>query len=180
MKFLQTMTIVLALGVFSSGVTAQESAKINWAGYQDLSVELMRQYLRINTSNPPGNEIEAAKFFKELFDKEGIQSEIFEYQPGRANIIARLKGDGSKRPLILLSHMDVVTADPNAWRVHPFSAEIVDGAIYGRGALDMKSEGLLHLMTMIILKRERTPLTRDILFLATADEEVKDEGSIGC
>jgi acetylornithine deacetylase/succinyl-diaminopimelate desuccinylase-like protein len=178
MKLFRTITVVVAFGVFSCAVKAQESAKINWAGYQDLSVDLMTQYLRINTSNPPGNEIEAAKFFKALFDKEGIQSEIFEYQPGRANIIARLKGNGSKRPLILLSHMDVVTADPNAWRVHPFSAEIVDGAIYGRGALDMKSEGLLHLMTMIILRRERTPLSRDIVFLATADEEVKDEGSL--
>ena len=138
----------------------------------------MRQYLRINTSNPPGNEIEAARFFKAIFDKEGIQNEIFEYKPGRANIIARLKGNGLKRPIILLNHTDVVTADPSAWRVDPFSADIVEGSIYGRGALDMKGEGLLQLMTMIILVRERVPLSRDVIFLATADEEVKDEGSI--
>ncbi|MEP6637642.1 MAG: M20/M25/M40 family metallo-hydrolase, partial [Acidobacteriota bacterium] len=97
---------------------------------------------------------------------------------GRANIIARLKGNGSKRPIILLNHMDVVTADPSAWRVDPFSAEIIDGSIYGRGALDMKNEGLLHLMTMIILAREKPSLTRDVIFLGTADEEVKDEGSL--
>ncbi len=152
--------------------------KIDWSPYQDLAVDLMRQYLRVNTSNPPGNEIEAAKFFKAIFDKEGIQNEIFEYKPARANIIARLKGNGSKRPIILLSHMDVVTADPRAWRVDPFSAEIIDGSIYGRGALDMKSEGLLHLMTMIILAREKSSLGRDVIFLGTGDEEVNDEGSL--
>ena len=162
-----------------TSVQAQTTAKpINWPAYQDQAVDLMRQYLRINTSNPPGNEIEAARFFKAIFDKEGIQSEIFEYKPGRANIIARVKGNGSKRPIILLNHTDVVTADPSAWRVPPFSADIVEGSIYGRGALDMKGDGLLQLMTMIILARERAPLSRDVIFLATADEEVKDEGSI--
>src|SRR6266542_3225182 len=78
--------------------------KVNWPGYQDMAVDLMRQYLRINTSNPPGNEIEAAEFFKSLFNKYGIQNEIFEYKPGRANIIARLKGNGSKRPIFRADH----------------------------------------------------------------------------
>jgi len=162
----------------NSARSSHPAAEINWPVYQDMAVDLMRQYLRIDTSNPPGNEIAAAKFFKAIFDKEGIQSEVFEYQPGRANIIARIRGDGSKRPIILLSHMDVVTADPAAWRVDPFSAEIIDGAIYGRGALDMKSEGLLQLMTMIILSREKPKLARDVIFLATADEEVNDEGAL--
>lgn len=179
---LTTFTLILAaLAPFSDSRSATppvQVSEINWPAYQDLAVDLERQYLRINTSNPPGNEIAAAKFFKAIFDKEGIQSEIFEYQPTRANIIARIRGNGSKRPIILLSHMDVVTADPSAWRVDPFSAEIIDGAIYGRGALDMKSEGLLHLMTMIILAREKPKLSRDVIFLATADEEVKDEGSL--
>lgn len=162
-----------------TAVAAQgQAGEINWPAYQDLAVDLMRQYLRINTSNPPGNEIQTARFLKAMFDKEGIQSEIFEYKPTRANIIARLKGNGSKKPIILLSHMDVVNADPSAWRVDPFAAEIVDGSIYGRGALDMKNEGLLHLMTMIILAREKPLLSRDVIFLGTADEEVNDEGSI--
>jgi len=152
--------------------------KIDWPHYQDMAVDLMQKYLRINTSNPPGNEIETAKFFKSLFDENGIPNEIFEYKPTRANIIARLKGNGTKKPIILLSHMDVVTADPSAWEVDPFSAEIRKGSIYGRGALDMKSEGLLHLMTMLILKQQNIQLSRDVIFIATADEEVKDEGSI--
>src|SRR6267142_1355218 len=184
--FLKLMTAVrpgsvllVAILSFATIAGAQDSAgTINWPIYQDMAVSLMQQYLRINTSNPPGNEIETAKFFKTIFDKYGIQNEIFEYKPGRANILARLKGNGSKRPIILLSHMDVVTADPSAWQVDPFSAEIIDGSIYGRGALDMKNEGLLHLMTMIILAREKPLLTRDVIFLGTADEEVKDEGSL--
>ena len=171
-------SLFLSSIVFRAPSVRAQTATINWPPYQDLAVDLMRQYLRINTSNPPGNEIAAAKFLKAIFDKEGIQNEIFEYKPSRANIIARLKGNGSKRPIILLSHMDVVTADQNAWRVDPFSAEIIDGSIYGRGALDMKNEGLLHLMTMIILAREKPSLTRDVIFLGTADEEVKDEGSL--
>jgi acetylornithine deacetylase/succinyl-diaminopimelate desuccinylase-like protein len=143
-----------------------------------MAVDLMQQYLRVNTSNPPGNEMAAARFLKGILDREGIQNEIFEYQPGRANIIARIKGSGAARPFILLSHMDVVTADASKWRVDPFAAQILDGSIYGRGALDMKSEGLLHLMTMIILAREKPRLARDVIFLATADEEVGDTGSI--
>ena len=162
---------LMLLAAFASPSRAQAMPdKINWTPYQDMAVDLMQQYLRINTSNPPGNEIEAAKFFKEIFDREKIPNQIFEYEKGRANIIARIKGNNSKRPIILLSHMDVVTADPSRWRVDPFSAQIVDGSIYGRGALDMKSEGLLHLMTMIILAREKAQLSRDVIFLGTAYE----------
>src|SRR5215813_4583324 len=157
---------------------AQHAEQIDWPHYQDMAVDLMQQYLRLDTSNPPGNELQTANFFKRIFDQYGIESQIFEYKPGRANIIARLKGNGSKRPIMLLSHMDVVTAEPASWDVDPFSAVIRNGYIYGRGALDMKNEGLLHLMTMILLKREGPPLARDVIFLATADEEVNDEGSL--
>ncbi|MGI9165145.1 MAG: M20/M25/M40 family metallo-hydrolase [Pyrinomonadaceae bacterium] len=185
MKSVSKAVLLATIGsLYLSGIgfrvpsVVAQTARINWPAYQDLAVDLMRQYLRVNTSNPPGNEIEAARFLKAIFDKEGIQSQVFEYKPGRANIIARLKGNGSKRPIILLNHMDVVTADQSAWRVDPFSADIVDGSIYGRGALDMKGEGLLQLMTMIVLAREKSTLSRDVIFLGTADEEVKDEGSI--
>jgi acetylornithine deacetylase/succinyl-diaminopimelate desuccinylase-like protein len=158
--------------------TSDRSAdSINWAEYQDMAVSLMQEYLRINTSNPPGNELAAAKFLKSVLDRYDIPNEIFEYAPGRANLTARIKGNGSERPIILLSHMDVVTADAPAWRVDPFSAEIINGSIYGRGALDMKSEGLLQLMTMIVLAREKAELSRDVIFLATSDEEVGDTGS---
>lgn len=171
------LTVALSIVVLN-GVARAQNGAIDWSRYQDMAVELMQQYLRINTSNPPGNEIEAARFFKKIFDQYGIENEIFEYKPGRANIIARLKGNGSKRPIILLSHTDVVTAEPASWKVDPFSGVIKDGAIWGRGALDMKGEGLLHLMTMILLKQEGPSLSRDVIFLGTADEEVDDEGSL--
>src|SRR4030095_5779816 len=173
--------IVFLSAVFliaTSPVCSQTAQAIDWNRYQDMAVKLMQEYLRVNTSNPPGNEIAAAKFLKTIFDEHGIQNEIFEYKPGRANLIARLKGNGTKRPIILLNHMDVVTADPGAWEVDPFSGEIRSGLIYGRGDLDMKGEALLQLMTMILLKREVPALSRDVIFLATADEEVHDEGSI--
>ena len=170
--------LVLALTFSAIIASAQDTSRIDWPRYQDMAVELMQQYLRVNTSNPPGNEIEAARFLKKIFDQHGIENEIFEYKPGRANIIARIKGNGSKRPIILLSHTDVVTAEPSAWEVEPFSGVIKNDSIYGRGALDMKGEGLLHLMTMILLKREGPALSRDVIFLGTADEEVDDEGSI--
>jgi acetylornithine deacetylase/succinyl-diaminopimelate desuccinylase-like protein len=171
--------LLLALSVCVLAGLTQAQNGIDWQRYQDMAVDLMQQYLRVNTSNPPGNEIEAARFLKKIFDEYGIENEIFEYKPGRANIIARIKGNGSKRPIILLSHTDVVTAEPASWEVDPFAAVIKNGFIYGRGALDMKSEGLLHLMTMILLKREGpSSLSRDVIFLGTADEEVNDEGSL--
>ena len=171
------LTVALTIVVLN-GVARAQDGGIDWPRYQDMAVDLMQQYLRINTSNPPGNELAAARFFKQIFDQDGIQNEIFEYKPGRANIIARLKGNGSKRPIILLSHTDVVTAEPSAWQVDPFSGVIKNDAIWGRGALDMKGEGLLHLMTMILLKQQGASLSRDVIFLGTADEEVNDEGSL--
>ena len=172
------ITALVFILVFQVTISAQNGTRIDWPRYQDMAVDLMQQYLRVNTSNPPGNEIEAARFLKKIFDQHEIENEIFEYKPGRANIIARLKGNGSKRPIILLSHTDVVTAEPASWEVDPFAGIIKNNSIYGRGALDMKGEGLLHLMTMILLKREGPPLARDVIFIGTADEEVDDEGSL--
>ena len=147
--------------------------------YSDLAVQWMREYLRIDTTNPPGNEMRAVAWFKKILDAEGIESQVFEYAPGRANLLARLPHTTAhpKRPIILLNHMDVVTSDAAHWRVPPFSAEIVDGAMYGRGAQDMKSEGLAQLVVLTMLKREKVPLDRDVLFLAVSDEEVMDTGT---
>jgi acetylornithine deacetylase/succinyl-diaminopimelate desuccinylase-like protein len=135
------------------------------------ALSLLTQYLRIDTTNPPGNEIKAAEFFKAIFDREGIESRIFESSPGRGNIYARIKGDGSKKAVVLLSHMDVVPADRKYWSVDPFAATVKDGYLWGRGALDVKSLGIVELMAMLQLKREGRPLKSDIIFLGTADEE---------
>lgn len=148
--------------------------------YADLAVEWLREYLRIDTTNPPGNEIRAATWLKKILDAEGIENRLFEYVPGRADLWARIPHNSTvaaKRPIILLNHMDVVTSDAAHWKVPPFSAEIVDGAIYGRGAQDMKDEGLAQLMVMVLLKRENVSLDRDMIFLAVSDEEVDNTGT---
>jgi acetylornithine deacetylase/succinyl-diaminopimelate desuccinylase-like protein len=146
--------------------------------YEDMAVELLRQYLQVDTTNPPGNELKAARFYKEIFDREGIPAEIDEFAPGRANLLATLKGRGTRRPLILANHVDVVPADASRWTVPPFSGAVKEGLVYGRGAQDMKSEGILQLVTMIRARRERLALDRDLLFLATADEEVDFAGAL--
>ncbi|HVY05576.1 MAG TPA: M20/M25/M40 family metallo-hydrolase [Burkholderiales bacterium] len=135
------------------------------------ALSLLREYIGIDTTNPPGNEIRAAEFFKAIFDREGIESRTFESAPGRGNVYARIKGDGSERAIVLLSHMDVVPADRRHWSVDPFAAVVKDGYLWGRGALDVKGLGILNLMAMLTLKREGVPLKSDVIFLGTADEE---------
>jgi acetylornithine deacetylase/succinyl-diaminopimelate desuccinylase-like protein len=164
----------LASALSAPGAPAAESPA---TAYEDLAVDLLRQYLRVDTTNPPGNELQTALFLKGVLEKEGIPVEIDEFTPGRANLLATLKGDGSRRPLLVSNHMDVVPADATRWSVSPFSAEIKNGSIYGRGAIDMKSEGIVQLVAFIRLKREKVPLARDVFFLATADEEVDFAGA---
>jgi len=147
------------------------------AEYSDLAVRWMQEYLRVDTTNPPGNEARATAFLQKILEAEGIETRVFEYEPGRANLWARLKGTGAKKPLILLNHTDVVTSDPQRWKVPPFSGEIVGDSVYGRGSQDMKDEGLAQLVVMVMLKREQVPLARDVIFLATADEEAGGSGT---
>jgi len=144
---------------------------MDWNQLLDEAVRHLQDYLRINTVNPPGNEMEGGKFFKEIFDAEMIPCQIFEPSPSRGNLLATLKGSGKKKPVLLLNHMDVVPVEKERWSVDPFGGIIRDGYLYGRGALDDKSMGIVEMMTLLILKREKVPLTRDILFFATADEE---------
>jgi acetylornithine deacetylase/succinyl-diaminopimelate desuccinylase-like protein len=147
--------------------------------YSDLAVKWMQEYLRIDTTNPPGNEMHAVAFFQKIFDQEGIENRAFEFKPGRGDLWARLPHTAAeaKHPLILLNHMDVVTSDASHWRVPPFSGEIKDGYIWGRGAQDMKDEGIAQLAVMVMLKREKVALDRDVIFLAVSDEEVDGLGT---
>jgi acetylornithine deacetylase/succinyl-diaminopimelate desuccinylase-like protein len=179
---LQPLRVLLVLAALSFSAFAETQLDehlraIVWPPYQDETVQLMREYLRIDTSNPPGNELAAAEFFHRLFDQAGIPNTIYPYAPGRGNIYAVIKGDGTLRPLVLLNHMDVVQADAKSWRLPPFSGEILNGEMYGRGAQDMKDEGLLQATVMLIAARQHLPLKRDLVFLATADEEVNGTGS---
>jgi len=116
----------------AEGTPAMASARIpatRLQHYSDLAVTWMQQYLRIDTTNPPGNELRTATFLKKILDDEGIANQLFEYAPGRADLWARLPHTTpeAKRPIILLNHMDVVTSEASHWKVPPFSGEIKDG-----------------------------------------------------
>lgn len=147
--------------------------------YSDLAVKWMQEYLRVDTTNPPGNEMRAITFFKKILDDEGIENRVFEYAPGRGDLWARLPHTTAeaKRPFILLNHMDVVTSDASHWKVPPFSGEVRDGYLWGRGAQDMKDEGLAQLVVIVMLKREKVALDRDVIFLAVSDEEANGTGT---
>ena len=162
-----------------SGTASARLSTEHLQKYSDLAVTWLQQYLRIDTTNPPGNEMRAVSFYKKILDEEGIENRTFEYAPGRGDLWARIAHTTSeaKRPIILLNHTDVVTSDSSHWTVPPFSGEIKNGYLWGRGAQDMKDEGLAQLVVMVMLKREQVALDRDVIFLAVADEEVDGTGT---
>lgn len=133
-------------------------------------VQTLIRYLQVDTTNPPGNEARGVSFFADIFKAEGIRYKTAEAAPARGNIWARLAG-GDKPALVLLNHMDVVPADASYWDEDPLSGAVRDGKIYGRGSLDMKGTGILQLQTFLALKRAAKSLNRDVIFVATADEE---------
>ncbi len=160
---------------------AAQTKPADWNEIARESQTILADYLRINTTNPPGNELVAARFLKGILDHEGIEAEILdtvELGPNRANLYARLRGNGSKRAIALVHHMDVVPATPSSWTVDPFSGVVRDGYVWGRGAIDMKGTGVAELMAMIAIKRSGIPLTRDIVYIGNSDEELTSTGGI--
>ncbi len=148
-------------------------------GLEDQSVRWLQEFIRIDTVNPPGNEYRAVEFYSDILEAEGIEYETAESAPGRGNIWARLEGSGDEPALILLQHTDVVPADEEFWTIDPFSGNIRDGDILGRGARDMKGLGVIQLATFLALHRSGAELNRDVVFLATADEEAGGEFGVG-
>ena len=159
--------------------TSNQLQDVDWNVVWDEVITYMRNLLRLDTRNPPGNETLAAEYLRAILEQEGIACEIVGPGPDRGSIVARLKGDGSAPPLLLMSHTDVVAVEPEKWTHDPFAAEITDGFIYGRGALDMKHMVTMELMTMLLLKRVGVPLKRDVIFMAAADEEVGGHNGAG-
>ena len=145
---------------------------------EDEAVGWLQNYIQIDTINPPGNEYRAVDFLAEIFEAEGIKYQTAESAPGRGNIWARLEG-GNEPGLILLQHSDVVPADEEFWTIPVLSGAIRDGVILGRGARDMKGLGTLQLATFIALHRSGVELNRDVVFLATADEEAGGMFGVG-
>ena len=161
------------LGGIFRPVTAQ-APKVDFNALRDEAAQRLSEYLRINTSNPPGNELATARWYKDVLAKEGIEGQILdtaELGAGRANFYARLKGTGSGKAIALVNHMDVVPVSRQYWTVDPFAGVTKDGYVWGRGALDMKGQGIMQLMTLIAIKRSGVPLSRDLVFIGDADEE---------
>jgi acetylornithine deacetylase/succinyl-diaminopimelate desuccinylase-like protein len=153
------------------GLAARAQTGPDWRAVEDETMRHYQALLRLDTSNPPGNETAAATYIKEVFDQEGIPAQVVGSDPKRGNVIARLKGNGRKRPLLVMGHTDVVTVDPAKWKFPPFSATREGGYVYGRGTVDDKDNLTAALMTMLMLKRQNVPLDRDVIFVAEAGEE---------
>jgi acetylornithine deacetylase/succinyl-diaminopimelate desuccinylase-like protein len=147
----------------------------DWPPIESETVERLQALIRFDTTNPPGNELPLAKYLVEALERDGIQTTLLIPTPGRAAVIARIKGSGAGRPVMLLAHMDVVGVEREKWSCDPFGGVIRDGYLYGRGAIDDKGMLAANLMAMLLLKRHvvdaGAELERDVVFVATSDEE---------
>src|SRR6266568_576275 len=168
------VSVIVSTLIFVSAASAQQPSAASSA-ITDASrveaVQFLTDLVKIDTSNPPGNEVKAANYIKAVLDKEGVASEIFESAPGRGNIVARLKGNGAKRPLLLMGHLDVVGVERDKWTVDPFAAVMKDGYLYGRGSRDDKAMDAANLEVFLELHRRKIALDRDVILLAEAGEE---------
>ena len=168
-SFLIAITL---LGLSSRAASPTTGKSPDWEAVGKEATELLSSYIRINTSNPPGHEKAAADFLRGILEREGFTVTVWEPVPGKVNLIARLAGTGKKRPMILLHHMDVVPASRAFWSVDPFGGEVKDGYVWGRGTIDTKGLGIAELVAVLTLKRQGITLDRDIILLATSDEEI--------
>jgi acetylornithine deacetylase/succinyl-diaminopimelate desuccinylase-like protein len=164
--------LLLAFGSTASG----QSATIDWEKQKAEILQHYRALVQINSSSPPGNETRVVEYLKKVLDGEGIPSKVFALDPNRANLVARLKGNGSKRPLLILAHTDVVGVQPEKWPVDPFGAVMKDGYIWGRGTIDDKDKLVAMLTTFILMKRSGVLPDRDLIFLAESGEEADTSG----
>src|SRR5262245_3894832 len=164
-------TVLCVLVAAAAVYTQSGAAQSDWSKTEAETMQHYQAVLRLDTSNPPGNEHLVVDYLKQVFDKEGISSEIFASDPKRSNIVARLKGNGRKRPILVVGHSDVVTTDAAKWKHPAFSAMREGGYVYGRGTVDDKDNLTAGLMTMLLIKRANVPLDRDVIFLSEAGEE---------
>src|SRR5690606_14185328 len=171
MTRMRLLLAVLLLVIASPIHPGAQAPAIDWAAVEAETMQHFQALLRFDTTDPPGREVEAATYLKGLLEREGIQTTVVSKEDHRPNVIARLKGSGAKRPLLLMAHTDTVNVDPAKWTHPPFAAVREGGYVYGRGTLDDKDNVVAALMTMLLLKRTGLPLDRDVIFLAEAGEE---------
>lgn len=163
--------LLFSFFLLAAARAAETGLPTNWAAVDEESMRHFQALLRFDTSDPPGNELPAVEYLKRVLEADGIATKIFALDPKRPNLVARLRGSGAKRPLLLMAHTDVVNVDPKKWKHPPFSATREGGYVYGRGSVDDKDNVAAALMTMLLLKRSKVPLDRDVIFLAEAGEE---------
>ena len=169
--------IAILIVSLSPGVLAQ-GYDLEWEAAEEELLRHFRALLQFDTSDPPGRELPAAEYLQDVLEAEGIPVEMLSVDPERPNVVARLKGDGSEEPLLIMAHTDVVNVDPEKWTFPPFSATVDDGYVYGRGAVDDKDNLATARLVMLELKRQNVPLSRDVIFLAESGEEGATEYGI--
>jgi acetylornithine deacetylase/succinyl-diaminopimelate desuccinylase-like protein len=174
MAFTRFLTLFLLL----SGAAVAQTTPPDWAKLEEETMRHFQAILRLDTSNPPGNEGVVVAYLKAVLDQEGIETKTFANDPQRPNLVARLRGNGKKRPVLIMGHTDVVKVDPAKWTHPPFSATRAGGYVYGRGTVDDKDNVVACLMVMLTLKRMNMPLDRDVIFLAEAGEEASTQFGI--
>src|SRR6187401_2147651 len=165
MKFLAGCVVALAV------IHSSQNVRPDWTTADAELISHFQQLVRFDTTDPPGGERPAVDYLKRVLTEAGIEFQEFALEPNRPNLVARLKGNGNKRPLLLMGHTDTVNVDPAKWSHPPFSAAREGGYIYGRVTVDDKDNVAASLMTMLLLKRLNVPLDRDVIFLAEAGEE---------
>ncbi|PYP83475.1 MAG: peptidase M20 [Blastocatellia bacterium AA13] len=171
--------LLIFIVIFIIAMTAQRLARSasiqkdgpDFTAARDEAAQILSGFIKVDTTNPPGNETKGAQYLKGILDREGIASEIFELEPGRGNIVARLKGSGKKKPLLLMGHIDTVGIEKEKWTFDPLGGFIKDGYVYGRGASDDKGMASACLEVFLLLHRQKVSLDRDVIFLAEAGEE---------
>ena len=172
MVVLGRAAVVVSFALLGSGIAlAQRSKEPDWPVAEAEALKHFQNLVRMDTSDPPGGEKPAADYLQQVLLHEGIPVQVFALEANRPNVVARLKGSGAKRPILIMGHTDVVNVDPKKWSHPPFGAERADGYIYGRGTTDDKDNVTAALMAMLLLKRNDVPLDRDVIFLAEAGEE---------
>lgn len=168
-----TIAVVLAMLAISlpAASSAQSPPRIDWNKIDAEALDYFRAYLRFDTTNPPDNTAAAIAYLKAILDKEGIATETFESKPGMVSLVARIPGPPNVKPLLLMSHADVVPAVGANWTHRPFDADLADGYVWARGAIDNKAHGIMALMTMLALKRNGVALRRGVEMMVNPDEE---------
>lgn len=172
------LIFILFIMICASSADAQQTYLIDWDAVGEESIQHLVELIQIDSTNPPGNETDVTDYLRVALGADGIESETYALEVSRANLVVRAKGNGSKRPLLIMGHTDVVGVQADKWYADPFSGMRQDGFIYGRGTLDDKNSVAAGLMVMKLLKRFHVELDRDVIFLAEAGEEGTPEVGI--